>query len=193
MKRRAVFLDRDGVLNNLIPDPRTGLPESPLRPEDVTLMDDAAEALSALRAAGFALVGVSNQPAAAKGVASLDELRSVQAQVVELFARSGVTFDRFSFCFHHPEGSVPTLARACECRKPAPGMLKEAIRELTLDPDASWMVGDTDTDIEAGQAAGVRAILIANPASAHKRVATAIVTTAPNLAAAAEIILRDSR
>lgn len=193
MSRRAVFVDRDGVLNDLVPDPVSGLPESPLHPQDVTLLDGAAEGLNRLRAAGYALVGVSNQPAAAKGLVSLGALQAVQARVVELLAGAGVTFDRFSICFHHPEGSVPALAMACECRKPAPGMLNDAIRELALDASESWMVGDTDTDVEAGRAAGVRTILIENPASAHKRVDRSPVTTAANLSAAADLILRDTR
>lgn len=193
MSRRAVFVDRDGVLNDLVADPVSGLAESPLHPEDVTLLDGVAEALNRLRAAGYALIGVTNQPAAAKGVVPLDELHAVQARVVELLAQAGVTFDHFSLCFHHPEGSVAALAVACECRKPAPGMLNDAIHELELDASASWMVGDADTDVEAGRAAGVQTILIEHPASTHKRNSRRLVMTAPDLCAAAGLILRDAR
>jgi D-glycero-D-manno-heptose 1,7-bisphosphate phosphatase len=190
--RRAVFLDRDGVLNKLVPDPRSGLPESPLRAEDITLIDGVPDALSALRGAGYLLVGVSNQPAAAKGVTSVEELQSVQARLVELLARAGVAFDRFALCFHHPEGSVPELTKTCGCRKPAPGLLTDALRDLSLDPEASWMIGDTDSDIAAGEAAGVRTILIANPASAHKRGPSPATTTVVDLRAATDLILRDT-
>jgi D-glycero-D-manno-heptose 1,7-bisphosphate phosphatase len=72
-------------------------------------------------------------------------------------------------CLHHPDGVVAELSGPCECRKPAPGMLLDAARELGLDLDRSWMVGDTDADIEAGRAAGCRTALIVHPGSAHKR------------------------
>jgi D-glycero-D-manno-heptose 1,7-bisphosphate phosphatase len=190
--QRAVFLDRDGVLNNLVPDPASGFPESPLRAEDMSLIDGVPEALSALRGAGYLLVGVSNQPAAAKDVTSVEELQRVQARLLELLEGDGVTFDRFALCFHHPEGSVPELTMTCDCRKPAPGLLTDALRELSLDREASWMVGDTDSDIAAGKAAGVRTILIANPASAHKRATGSATTTVVDLRAATDLILRES-
>ena len=102
-----------------------------------------------------------------------------------------MAFDRFSVCFHHPEGVVPELARACTCRKPAPGMLTDAARELGLDLDRSWLVGDTDTDVAAGAAAGIRTILIENPASAHKRERpSAADVSARDLTAAADAILQ---
>ena len=72
-------------------------------------------------------------------------------------------------CLHHPDGVVPELSGPCDCRKPAPGMLVDAARELDLDLERSWMVGDTDADVEAGRAAGCRTALILNAASAHKR------------------------
>ncbi len=190
--RRAVFVDRDGVLNSLVRDPHSGLPESPLRVEDMRLIDGVPVALSALRDAGYLLVGVSNQPAAAKGVTSVEELQRVQARLVDLLAGAGVEFERFALCFHHPEGSVPALTMTCDCRKPAPGLLTDALRDLSLDREACWMIGDTDSDIAAGKAAGVRTILIANPASAHKRTTGSATTTVVDLRAAADLILRDS-
>jgi D-glycero-D-manno-heptose 1,7-bisphosphate phosphatase len=167
--RAAVFLDRDGVLNGLAPDPASGLPESPLRPEQVRLLPGAAAAATRLRAAGYALVGVSNQPAAAKKRVSVERLSDVHSRVVELLAGEGVELDGWRICLHHPDGVVPELSGPCECRKPAPGMLLDAARELDLDLSRSWMVGDTDADVEAGRAAGCRTVLITHPPSAHKR------------------------
>lgn len=188
--RRAVFVDRDGVLNELVPDPASGRLESPLRAEDVQLADGVASALSRLRESGFKLIGVSNQPAAAKGTLSVADLVRVQARVVELLGSEGVTFDGFEICLHHPEGTVPELSGPCDCRKPAPGMLLAAATRLEVDLPRSWMVGDTDADIAAGQAAGCRTILVRNPGSAHKQGNNAYATaTAPDLAAAARIIL----
>jgi D-glycero-D-manno-heptose 1,7-bisphosphate phosphatase len=186
---RAVFFDRDGVVNELVPDPVSGLPESPLDAAEVRLIPGAAAALRRLHDAGYVLVGISNQPAAAKGVVALERLREVQERVLELLAGEGVAPAAFRLCFHHPEGTVAELARICDCRKPAPGMLLDAANELGIDLGASWMVGDTDGDMAAGAAAGCRTILIENPDSAHKRAGGPQAAQGPDLATAAEMIL----
>jgi D-glycero-D-manno-heptose 1,7-bisphosphate phosphatase len=191
----AVFLDRDGVLNDLVPDPRSGLPESPLAPEQVALLSGAADAVKQLRAAGYVLVGVSNQPGAAKGIVSRATLDRVQARVLDLLEREGAVLDGFEICPHHPDGVLPELARACDCRKPAPGLLLQAAHKLDLDLRASWMIGDTDADVEAGAAAGCRTILVENPHSAHKRTGSRRANAiAPDLAGAANlVVVSDSR
>jgi D-glycero-D-manno-heptose 1,7-bisphosphate phosphatase len=171
--RTAVFFDRDGVVNELVPDPVSGLPESPLAPEQVTLVPGSAAALRRLHEAGYVLVGTSNQPAAAKGTAPLEALHAVQARVLQLLELQGVVPDGFRLCFHHPEGTVAGLTGECDCRKPAPGMLLAAAEELDLDLARSWIVGDTDADVLAGAAAGCRTILVEHPGSAHKRVGAA--------------------
>jgi HAD superfamily hydrolase (TIGR01662 family) len=84
-------------------------------------------------------------------------------------AAGGATVDAYYYCPHHPSGVVAGLSHACECRKPKPGMLLDAGRALGLDLSRSWMVGDTDADVEAGRAAGCRTLLIVHPDSAHKR------------------------
>jgi D-glycero-D-manno-heptose 1,7-bisphosphate phosphatase len=169
--RPAAFLDRDGTLNEFVPDPDSGLPESPLRAADVRLIEGAAAAARQLAQAGFALVCVSNQPAAAKGKVSLERLLAVHERVLELLREEGVHLDAFRLCLHHPQGVVPELSGPCGCRKPAPGMLLDAAEELGLDLASSWMLGDTDSDVVAGHAAGCRTVLIEHPGSAHKRVA----------------------
>jgi D-glycero-D-manno-heptose 1,7-bisphosphate phosphatase len=191
--RAAIFLDRDGVLSELAPDPESGLPESPLRPEDVRLLPGAAAAAAALRGAGYALVGVTNQPAAAKSRVSVGQLEDVQRRVVELLAREGAELDAWRICLHHPEGVVPELSGPCDCRKPKPGMLLDAERTLGLDLSRSWMVGDTDADVEAGRAAGCRTVLIVHPDSAHKRApASAPDARATDLRHASVLIVGDT-
>jgi D-glycero-D-manno-heptose 1,7-bisphosphate phosphatase len=186
----AVFVDRDGVLNELVPDIHTGRPESPLDPRQVALIPGAAFALRRLHNAGYVVVGVSNQPAAAKGTVDIKQLESVQARVLDLLERAGAAPDAFRLCFHHPEGVVPELTSVCDCRKPAPGMLLDASAELDLDLNASWMIGDTDADVLAGAAAGSRTISIENLDSAHKRSGDVRAdATALDLAAAADLIL----
>jgi histidinol-phosphate phosphatase family protein len=177
--RPAVFLDRDGVLNDGVPDPDTGELESPLRPRDVRLRPGAAAAARALAGAGYALVCVSNQPAAAKGKTTVPELQVVHERVLELLAREGVRLDASYLCHHHPQGRVPELSGPCACRKPAPGMLLAAARDLGLRLGASWMVGDTDADMAAGGAAGCRTVLVEYPGSAHKRGDAAAAARSP--------------
>ncbi len=187
---RAAFVDRDGTINELVLDPRTGRPESPLRVEDVALIPGAAGALRRLAAGGWLLVGVSNQPAAAKGTARPEQLADVQARVLELLAAEGARLDGFRICPHHPEGVVPELTGPCDCRKPAPGMLLDAARELEIDLERSWMIGDTDSDVLAGAAAGCRTVLIEQEASSHKRKGTAQPdAVTPDLQAAAALLL----
>jgi D-glycero-D-manno-heptose 1,7-bisphosphate phosphatase len=170
--RPAAFLDRDGTLNEAVPDPDSDMPESPLSVDDVRLLPGAAAAAGKLADAGYALVCASNQPAAAKGKVAVDELLGVHERVIGLLAQQGVHIEASLLCLHHPDGVVGGLSRPCACRKPAPGMLVDAAAALELDLESSWMLGDTDTDIAAGHAAGCRAVLIEYPPSAHKRSGT---------------------
>jgi D-glycero-D-manno-heptose 1,7-bisphosphate phosphatase len=191
--RAAVFIDRDGVLNELVPDQVSGSPESPLWPDQVRLVPGAAPAAARLGVAGYALVGVTNQPAAAKDMVPVGQLEQVHRRVLELLADEGVEFDAWRICLHHPDGVVPELSGPCECRKPAPGMLLDAGRRLGVDMGRSWMVGDTDVDVQAGRAAGCRTVLIAHPESAHKRAATSSPDArATDLGDASVLILGDA-
>jgi D-glycero-D-manno-heptose 1,7-bisphosphate phosphatase len=187
----AVFLDRDGVLNELVPDPVSGAPESPLRIEDVRLLAGVPAALGRLARAGFALACVSNQPAAAKGLTTVDELLAVHRRVLDLLAAAGVALQASRLCLHHPGGIVPGLSGQCACRKPAPGMLLDLAASLGIDMAASWMVGDTDADVGAGRAADCGTVLIEHPDSKHKR-SSGIqpVLRSADLTGAMELILR---
>lgn len=188
--RAAVFLDRDGVLNALVADPVSGRPESPLHPDDVVLLDGVPAAMRAIADAGFLLVGASNQPAAAKQTVQLAQLEAVQRRVIDLLAQQGARFDDFRVCWHHPDGVDPSLGGLCDCRKPAPGMLLDAARANGIDLAASWMVGDGDSDVAAGAAAGTRTVLLEHSPSAHKRSAASAPTLrAADLAAAVAMLL----
>jgi len=175
---RAVFLDRDGVIVEPVPDALLGTYESPYRPEDVALVEGAAEAIADLRTAGFLVIGVSNQPAAAKGNTTLDDLRAVHERTAALLENAHAPLDDWRYCFHHPDGVDPDLSGPCECRKPAPGMLFDAARAHGVDLTSSWMVGDSDSDIAAGAAAGMRTVLVEHPRSAHRRRGGAAATLA---------------
>jgi histidinol-phosphate phosphatase family protein len=171
--RSSVLLDRDGVLNASVPDPDSGLFESPLKLADVQLLPGVGAALRRLVDAGYVLACVSNQPVAAKGKTSLQELLALHERVLELLAREGVHLDASRLCPHHPDGVVAELSGPCDCRKPAVGMLLDVARARGLDLEASWMLGDTDTDVKAGKTARCRTVLIEYPPSAHKRLGAA--------------------
>jgi D-glycero-D-manno-heptose 1,7-bisphosphate phosphatase len=189
VSRRAVFLDRDGVLNDPVLDPTDGRPESPLRAQDVVLAEGAVEGCRVLHAAGFLLVVASNQPAAAKGKTTPEELWAIHECVVGMLTAEGVAIDDWRYCFHHPQATDPALRGPCDCRKPAPGMLLAAGADHGIDLAASWMVGDSDGDVEAGRAAGCETVLVEHPGSAHRRSGNARATgVVRNLDAAATFI-----
>lgn len=160
---KAVFLDRDGVL---IKD--TGYPSDP---DAISLLPGVGEGLRALLAAGWRLVVVSNQAGVARGKFSLATLEAVNQRLVALLAAEGVTLDAFYFCPHHAEHGSPPYNVACDHRKPEPGMLRTAADDLDLDLRSCWMIGDRETDIEAGRAAGCRTILIGAPPTRAELVA----------------------
>jgi D-glycero-D-manno-heptose 1,7-bisphosphate phosphatase len=187
----AVFLDRDGVINEPVADPASGRSESPYRPEDVALTAGAVEALRLLRTLGVPLVVVSNQPSAAKGSTTIAELMRVHEAVMALLADAGVGVDDVRYCFHHPEGVHPDLGRPCDCRKPLPGLIRQAAAALGLDDAAlgrSWLIGDSDVDMEAGRAAGCRTVLVEEPRSAHRRAGARADHRAPDVLEAARIV-----
>lgn len=169
MSNHAVFLDRDGVVVELVWDGVDGSYEGPTASDDVQLVPGAADAIRRIRSLDYRTVVVSNQPGAAKGKASQDDLLAAHERVVRLLAEQGVMIDDYRYCLHHPDALDPVLARACDCRKPKPGMLLEAAAELDIDLSRSWMIGDSDVDAAAGRDAGCRTILVENPRSTHRR------------------------
>jgi len=166
--RPAVFLDRDGVVNPMVPSKKTGEPDSPHSREEVSIFPGVAESIRSLQASGFRVFLASNQPSVARGKCAFADLEIVHARIVELLARAGAKLDGVYYCHHDPKGVVPELALPCECRKPAPGMLLRAAREHGIRLDLSFMVGDREKDVECGRRAGCRTIL-ANASAKESR------------------------
>lgn len=164
--RRALFLDRDGVLNELVFYESSGEWESPRSVADLRMIAGNTAALQRFAGAGWLLVIITNQPSYAKGKTSMQDLLDVQAAVER---ELGVPIARSAICFHHPHATVAPMRVACECRKPGTKSLLEAARDLQIDLAASWMAGDQDSDLACGRAAGCRVVLIEHPGSAHKR------------------------
>lgn len=149
--RRAVFLDRDGVLNH-----DRGYVS---RPEDFEWMPGVMHALRALRRAGWALVVTTNQSGIARGLYGPAEFANLTAWMHSELARHGITLDALYHCPHLADAPLAQWQRQCGCRKPLPGMLRRAARDLQLDLAACVMVGDKPSDILAGRAAGVAACI----------------------------------
>ncbi len=168
ISRRALFLDRDGVLNHLVFYPASGEWESPRCRGDLRVIDGAVEGLSRAVEAGWHLFIVSNQPSCAKGKTSLDDLKSVHDEVIHRLGNE-VSFTAAYYCFHHPRGVVKELTRRCDCRKPGTRFLFEAERDYDIDLSASWMIGDADTDVQCGRSAGCFTSLLQYPHSADRR------------------------
>ena len=187
--RQAVFLDRDGVINPLVYNLNTGEYESPHQPGEFSVYPQAARSLQRLSAAGFLLFLVSNQPSYANGKTTLEHIRAIQAVLAEYLQENKIGFAGFYYCHHHPDGIVPGYSGPCACRKPSPYFLQQAAAEHGLDLSQSWLIGDQDSDVLCGQAAGVRTIQILNPHSAAKRGASRPEFRAENLAEAVELLL----
>jgi D-glycero-D-manno-heptose 1,7-bisphosphate phosphatase len=158
--RRAIFLDRDGVINSMVYNPEFGLVDSPANPGEFQLIHGTPEAIHRINDLGLLAVLISNQPGIAKGKFSVALLEAMTEKMRFELAQQAARLDAVYYCFHHPEGVVPEYRRACECRKPRPGMLLQAAADLDIDLQNSYFIGDGITDIQAGQAAGVATVLI---------------------------------
>lgn len=145
-KARAIFLDRDGVLNRALV--REGKPFPPRKLAEVEILPRVPEALLELNAAGFILITVSNQPDVARGTLTQDSVDSINA-----YLGDRMPMDRFIMCYHDSGDN-------CSCRKPKPGMLLEGAREFNIDLSRSYMVGDRWRDVEAGKNAGCKTVFI---------------------------------
>jgi len=155
MPNKAIFLDRD---DTLIEDP--GYINNP---KQVKLVDGAAEALIEFGAMGYKLVVVSNQSAVARGIVTEKVLGEIHNRLKQLLAEKGAFLDKIYYCPYHSEGSVAKYRKESDFRKPNPGMLLAAAEEMDIDLNQSWMIGNSNHDIEAGLRAGCKTILISRP------------------------------
>jgi len=157
---RAVFLDRDGTINELVYFPEFGLIDSPLNPKQFKLLPGAAEAIRRFKQLGFKVIVVSNQPSIAKGKMTMRLFEDIRAKMKRLLADEEAYIDGEYYCFHHPEAVLPEFKVDCDCRKPKPGLLIKAAKDFNLNLKECYMIGDGITDVMAGQAVGCRTFLI---------------------------------
>ncbi len=159
-QKRAVFLDRDGVINALVYHKDASVVDSPFTPSQFRILPRALQAIRLMNTLGLAVVVVSNQPGIAKRHFDQSTLREFDRKLRSSLRSAAARIDAIYYCLHHPEAQVKTLRQRCKCRKPGIGMLTRAARDLGLSLAASYMVGDGLTDIEAGNRAGCRTIFI---------------------------------
>lgn len=160
-KQKAVFLDRDGTINRY-----KGFLSNI---DQFELIPGAAEAIRKINESGYLAIVVSNQPVVARGEVTFDGLQKIHNKMETLLGQGGSYLDAIYYCPHHPrkgyEGEVPELKVDCSCRKPKPGMLFKASEDYNIDLENSWMVGDSEADIQAGRNAGCRVALVERPQS----------------------------
>jgi D-glycero-D-manno-heptose 1,7-bisphosphate phosphatase len=162
-RRRGALIDRDGTLIDFVRDVELGAVVSAFHPDHVRLLPGVIPGLLALQEAGYALAIATNQPGPAKGQIPEHAVHRTNQALVDMLAAEGIRIEATEVCLHHPEGGPggePSFARACDCRKPLPGMLHALVRKLDLDPARSWMIGDAAIDVLAARAAGLRAGLV---------------------------------
>lgn len=149
-KQKAIFLDRDGTINKYVGFLRNI--------DDFELLPGVSEAVKKINESGYLAIVVTNQPVIARGEVSYEELEMIHNKMETLLGYDGVYVDAIYYCPHHPhsgfEGEIKELKIDCGCRKPKPGMLLEAAKDFNIDLSNSWMIGDSDNDIEAGKNAG---------------------------------------
>lgn len=180
--RRAAFLDRDGVVNRDI-----GYLH---RWEDFEFLPGVLDAMRHLHDAGYALVIVTNQSGIARGYYTEADYQALTAKLREALAAAGCPAAGIYHCPHHPSGKIAALAIDCGCRKPQPGMLLQAARELGLSLADSFIVGDKLADAQAGRAAGVGQVYLVHSGHALETGAEAVADGVfDDLAACAEAVL----
>ena len=149
----ALFLDRDGVI---VAESNGGAAQSP---EALKLIPGICDVLALARRVGLRLVVISNQPDYALGKISLRQRNEIEGTFLKICEREGIVFDGVYYCYHHERASEPTLRVVCECKKPKPGLLLKAQKDLSINMAHSFFVGDRASDIRAGEDAGVTTIL----------------------------------
>jgi D-glycero-D-manno-heptose 1,7-bisphosphate phosphatase len=151
---KAIFIDKDGTLIDDIP--------YNVNPSRIKFTEGAPEGLKKLSLEGYLLIIVSNQSGIARGYFTEAEIEVVEKKIKQMMASSSIQLDGFYYCPHHPDGTVEAYAYLCNCRKPKPGLILQASKDFNIDLSRSWMIGDILHDIEAGNRAGCKTVLLDN-------------------------------
>jgi D-glycero-D-manno-heptose 1,7-bisphosphate phosphatase len=159
-KQKAIFLDRDGVVNELVYFPEQGIIDSPFTPDQFCLCPGVPLAIKRFQNKGYKVIIVSNQPGIAKGHITQNNFDRIDANMNTQLAAEGVSLDGIYYCLHHPKAIIEQYRSDCLCRKPKPGLILKAARDLNIDVSQSWYIGDNLTDIQAGVLTGCHTLLL---------------------------------
>ena len=160
MKNKAIFLDRDGVINEVVYHKEMGIVDSPSSVDQFKLFPDIGKAINKFHELGYIVVLVSNQPGLAKDNYNIDVFDKIKEKMCSELSKDGAKIDYEYYCLHHPDAKIEKYHEICECRKPKPGMILQAVENYDIDITKSWMIGDGINDIQAGNAAGCKTVLI---------------------------------
>lgn len=160
MKNKAVFLDRDGVINEVVYHKEMGIVDSPFTVEQFKLLPDVGKAINRFHDQGFEVILISNQPGLAKNHYDKVVFEKIKEKMKNELSKEGAKLDSEYYCFHHPEAKIKNYKKICACRKPKPGLILQAAKDHFIDLPKSWMIGDGINDIQAGLKAGCKTILI---------------------------------
>lgn len=162
MSAKAAFVDRDGIINELVYFSEHGIVDSPFIPEQVRLTPFAIQAVNRFHEMGFKVIVISNQPGIAKGHFDEATFDAISSKIRGLLRRGNAVLDAEYYCFHHPNGIREEYTRECDCRKPKPGLILKAADEHGISLANSFMLGDGSVDVKAGHDAGCTTILVAS-------------------------------
>jgi D-glycero-D-manno-heptose 1,7-bisphosphate phosphatase len=165
---KAVFLDRDGVINPLVYNTGTGKYESPHYPEDFSLYPYVLKSLQMLKEMKFVIIIISNQPSYAKGKTSLENIKAIEELLYAFSEENGGLIDEYCYCYHHPQGIISEYTKQCGCRKPGTLFVEQQIEKYNLDVSLCYFIGDQDSDIQCGNRMGIYTIKIDNKHSPDK-------------------------
>lgn len=143
---RAIFLDRDGVINK---EKSTYVKTV----SELEIFSGVENSIKKLKDAGFLVIVITNQSAVNRGLTNHDNINDIHYNIQEYLQKNGTFIDKFYYCPHRPDEN-------CSCRKPKPGLLLKAVEDLNIDLNSSWMIGDSDSDIEAAKSTGCKSIKI---------------------------------
>ena len=169
-KNKAILLDRDGVINELIINPEEGIVDSPNSSDQFKIIKNSIKALKILSKLGFKIIIISNQPGMAKGQYDLSEFLKIKRRLENELTKNNVVLSGQYYCLHHPNAKIVKYKKKCQCRKPGTKLFFDAVKKHNIDTKKSFLIGDGITDMQLAKRVRCRAIFIGNINSAITRV-----------------------
>ncbi len=173
MVKKALFLDRDGVINQMVAYPGDEPYDSPKRTQDVTLVPGIIDIIRWANDRRIPVIEITNQPGVAKGKMNQSDAVAIETQVHQLLSKHHVHTTKPYICPHHPHGVIPELTQDCQCRKPKPGLLLQAATEMKVNLSTSIFLGDSSSDVQAGVSAGCHTIIFIHQNNIPQKLETA--------------------